>query len=185
MAIELLRQYLPALPFIYCCKGLHATGFQGSIIYLWYLFITIISMLAVLYIKLFLLLFLKYIPLWQYNQFPFILRGVRQTILISTVNYKQGLIEELWGPFSKKWNQIVIFKNANKLHESSWKRVIIDITQRSNIPIKYFSFYMHFLRLEVFDFFHVAAKNVMKELGRSFYYYQLFLVQVRTMKKLP
>ena len=104
LSTEPLRQYLPALPVIYCCKGLHATGFQGSIIYLLYLFITIISMLAVLYITLFLLPFLKYIALWQHNQFPFILRGLRQTILISTVNYKQGLTEELWGPFSKKWN---------------------------------------------------------------------------------
>ena len=52
-------------------------------------------MLAVLYIKLFLLPFLECIPLRQYNQFPFILRGLRQTIIISTVNDKQGLIEEL------------------------------------------------------------------------------------------
>ena len=27
------------------------------------------------------------------------------------------------GPFSEKWNQKAIFKNANKLHKSSWKRV--------------------------------------------------------------
>ena len=31
--------------------------------------------------------------------------------------------------FSKKWNnQIAIFKDENKLHKSSWERVIIDRT---------------------------------------------------------
>ena len=42
------------------------------------------------------------------------------------------------GPFSEKWNQIAIFKNANKLHKSSWKGVNIDrtpyfFTYQSNI----------------------------------------------------
>ena len=32
------------------------------------------------------------------------------------------------GPFSEKWNQIAIFKNAYKLHKSSLKRLIIDRT---------------------------------------------------------
>ena len=49
----------------------------------------------------------------------------------------------IFGPFSEKWNQIAIFKNANKLYN-----FLI-----CYIPIKYFSFYMHFLCLEVFDFF--------------------------------
>ena len=32
------------------------------------------------------------------------------------------------GSFSEKWNQIAIFKNANKFHKSSWKGVNIDRT---------------------------------------------------------
>ena len=36
------------------------------------------------------------------------------------------LAEMSIGPFSEKWNQSAIFKNANKLHKSSWKRIEID-----------------------------------------------------------
>ena len=60
------------------------------------------------------------------------------------------------------------------------------------IPIKYFSFYMHLLWFEVFDFFMLqyqeiicSPKNVIKESGRGLQYCQLFLLKIMTMKKLP
>ena len=46
--INFLKNYLAVLPAIYCCKGLHATCFQGSKIHLWYLFIKTISKLVML-----------------------------------------------------------------------------------------------------------------------------------------
>ena len=30
------------------------------------------------------------------------------------------------GPFSEKWHQKAVFKNANEFHKSIWKRVKID-----------------------------------------------------------
>ena len=43
-------------------------------------------------------------------------------------NIEKILDKLMYEPFSEKWNQIAIFKNANKLHKSSWNGVNIDKT---------------------------------------------------------
>ena len=109
---DLSRNYLTALPVIYCCKVLHATYFQGSIIHLWYLFRIIISKLIVLryilryyyyyhyYITLLLLSSSKNQHLLQHREFSFILRDLRHLqydiCSMSNVNCKQCLVQELW-----------------------------------------------------------------------------------------
>ena len=58
------------------------------------------------------------------------------------------------------------------------------------LHINIFGFTYIFLRVEVFDFFMLqhqkitcSAKNVIKQSGKGLHYCQLFLMQVRTMKK--
>ena len=95
------------------------------------------------------------------------------------------------GPFSEKWNQRATFKNANKLHKSSWKEY--KLTEYCNClhTNQIFFICMHFLWLEVFGFLMLQYqkimcwdKNVITESRRVLQYCQLFLIQDRTMKKL-
>ena len=90
------------------------------------------------------------------------------------------------GPFSEKWHQKAVFKNANELHKSSWKSVKLIFYMQ----IKYFLFYMHFLWVEVFDFFMLQYqkiicwdKNVIIESERGLQLCQMFLIQDRTMRE--
>ena len=62
------------------------------------------------------------------------------------------------GSFSEKWNQIAIFKNANKLHESSWSLVIID--RISWFLTNIFLFTYIFLDYEVSDFFMLQYQKI-------------------------
>ena len=59
------------------------------------------------------------------------------------------------GPFSEKWHQKAVFKNANELHKSSWKSVKIDFLHANQI-----FFILHaFIVSRGFWLFHVAVSE--------------------------
>ena len=91
------------------------------------------------------------------------------------------------GPFSEKWHQKAVFKNANKLHKSSWKSVKIDFLHANQIFFILHAFFVS----RGFWLFHVAVsenhmlwdKNVIIESERGLQFCQMFLIQDRTMRE--